>query len=139
MPLPNNNKLQQLLDNAAPSPWKSEREEDSLGIGQFVAHFHISNDHQKYIAAIAATDDNDKEVENTYTLAALAPQLAEEVIQLRDELDQIKQYCHDNMQFSDRKAQQHHRYSHKRHWHDGRWEAYCDIHTRLTQIKENRP
>lgn len=84
MPLPTNRELQEMLVYASPHPWKLE-------------HGFIRPARENATWSIAAIEDGGEQLggDDDIDLMLIAPQLAEEVIRLRDEVSRTKQYCLD--------------------------------------------
>ena len=84
MPLPTNRELQEMLAYASPYPWKRE-------------YGFIRPARENATWSIAAIEDGGEQLggDDDIDLMLIAPQLAEEVIRLRDEVNRIKQYCLD--------------------------------------------
>ena len=79
MPLPTSRELREMLDEATPAPWRAVE----ASICERCAHVRAS------ATLVRSADMADA------SLIALAPQLAEEVIRLREEIDRLKWYCLD--------------------------------------------
>lgn len=82
MPLPDNHELREMLEYASPYPWRRE--------GGFIRPAR-----ENATWSIAAIEDEGGQigVDDDIDLLLLAPQLAEEVIRLRDEIDRVKELC----------------------------------------------
>ncbi|EOI0552141.1 hypothetical protein ACMF9N_001796 [Campylobacter jejuni] len=87
MPLPSNDELRKLLTEAAPGPWEVEElEQQRAGCPPSIG-FWVSGEDARYIASEEVLSEDYNQTERDFTLIALAPQLAEEVIRLRDEIE----------------------------------------------------
>lgn len=122
MPLPTSRELQEMLECASPHPWQkewgfitpSEREPDRL----------LADLGGAYGDVYPRKEDTD--------LMLIAPQLAEEVIRLREEIDLLKSRCRDRALIADaevrlaagerEKARQ-----------EGRAEAYYSTYLQIAQ------
>lgn len=129
MPPPTNRELRELLTEAAPGPWEVEQfdhrgdcpstelwvfgEDTAIATGEVVPEYHYQAD-------------------RNFKLIALAPQLAEEVIRLRDEIDRLKWYCRDSEQVADAETRLADNERAKA-WQEGRAEAYYDTYLQITQ------
>ena len=84
MPPPDNNELREMLEYASAYPWKRE-------------HGFIRPGRENATWSIAAIEDEDGQIggDDDIDLMLIAPQLAEEVIRLREEIDRLKWYCLD--------------------------------------------
>ena len=82
MPLPANRELQEMLEYASPYPWRRE--------GGFIRPAR-----ENATWSIAAIEDEGGQIggDDDIDLLLIAPQLAEEVIRLRDEIDRVKELC----------------------------------------------
>lgn len=85
MPLPTSRELREMLDEATPAPWRA----DEAATCERCAHVRAS------ATLVCSPDMTDA------PLIALAPQLAEEVIRLREEIDRIKHYCLDGCRIAE--------------------------------------
>ena len=128
MPLPTNRELREMLEYASPYPWRRE--------GGFIRPAR-----ENATWSIAAIEDEGGQIggDDDIDLLLIAPQLAEEVIRLREEIDRLKWYCLDSVQVAEaeerladgerEKARQ-----------EGRAEAYYSTYLQITQgqHKENK-
>ena len=128
MPLPTSRELREMLEYASPYPWRRE--------GGFIRPAR-----ENATWSIAAIEDEGGQIggDDDIDLLLLAPQLAEEVIRLREEIDRLKWYCLDSVQVAEaevrladgerEKARQ-----------EGRAEAYYSTYLQITQgqHKESR-
>ena len=82
MPLPDNHELREMLEYASPYPWRRE--------GGFIRPAR-----ENATWSIAAIEDEGGQIggDDDIDLLLIAPQLAEEVIRLRDEIDRVKELC----------------------------------------------
>ena len=82
MPLPTNRELREMLEYASPYPWRRE--------GGFIRPAR-----ENATWSIAAIEDEGGQIggDDDIDLLLIAPQLAEEVIRLRDEIDRVKELC----------------------------------------------
>ena len=118
MPLPTSRELREILDGATPGPWK-------MKWGLIVPHDKGAD----IIADLEGRGDVVPRSEDV-KLLLLAPQLAEEVIRLREEITRIRQLCLNKKQEADAEAENTTRELEKA-WHEGCWEAYYDIYLEL--------
>ena len=121
MPLPDNHELREMLEYASPYPWRRE--------GGFIRPAR-----ENATWSIAAIEDEGGQIggDDDIDLLLIAPQLAEEVIRLRDEIDRLKWHCLDSVQVAEaevrladgerEKARQ-----------EGRAEAYYDRYLQITK------
>ena len=122
MPLPTNRELREMIECASPYPWQkewglitpSEREPDRL----------LADLGGAYGDLCPRKEDTD--------LMLIAPQLAEEVIRLREEIDRLKRRCRDRALIADAEARLADNEREKA-WQRGRAEAYYDTHLQITQ------
>ena len=128
MPLPTSRELREMLEYASPYPWRRE--------GGFIRPARESA-----TWSIAAIEDEGGQIggDDDIDFLLLAPQLAEEVIRLREEIDRLKWHCLDSVQVAEaevrladgerEKARQ-----------EGRAEAYYSTYLQITQgqHKENK-
>ena len=89
MPLPSNDELRKLLTEATPAPWESERFDVKLVDCPRATQFWVSGEDERDIAGAAVLPEYHDQTEQNFTLIARAPQLAEEVIRLRKEIDMM--------------------------------------------------
>ena len=82
MPLPTSRELREMLEYAPPYPWRRE--------GGFIRPAR-----ENATWSIAAIEDEGGQIggDDDIDLLLIAPQLAEEVIRLRDEIDRVKELC----------------------------------------------
>ena len=138
MPLPTNRELREMLEEATPGPWEfdfanlrwDERPASTL--------FWVSGDGPLDIAQRDAQSENRDQTEQNFTLIALAPQLAEEVIRLREEIDRLKWYCLDGCRVAE--AEEAHTTGEHKAREQGKQEAYYGTYLQITQEqhKENK-
>ena len=128
MPLPTSRELREMLEYASSYPWKRE-------------YGFIRPARENASWSIAAIEDGGGQlgVDDDIDLMLIAPQLAEEVIRLREEIDRLKWHCLDSVQVAEaevrladgerEKARQ-----------EGRAEAYYSTYLQITQgrHKENK-
>ena len=95
MPLPTSRELREPLNKAAPGPWEVEELEQQLADCPPSVGFWVSGEDSRYIASEEVLSEDYDQTERDFTLIALAPQLAEEVIRLRDEINRVKHFCLD--------------------------------------------
>ena len=117
MPLPTSSELREMLEEATPGPWRAVE----ASICERCAHVRAS------ATLVCSADMADA------SLIALAPQLAEEVIRLREEIAGIKRFCRDGMKVSEAEARltDHER---EKGWREGRWAAYYDVFHELDKV-----
>ena len=82
MPLPASRELREMLEYASPYPWRRE--------GGFIRPAR-----ENATWSIAAIEDEGGQIggDDDIDLLLIAPQLAEEVIRLREEIDRVKELC----------------------------------------------
>ena len=122
MPLPTTSELREMLEYASPHPWQkewgfitpSEREPDRL----------LADLGGAYGDVYPRKEDTD--------LMLIAPQLAEEVIRLREEIAGIKRFCRDGMEVYEAEARLTD-HEEEKAWREGRRAAYYDIYRQITQ------
>lgn len=85
MSLPDNRELRELLDEATPGTWYT--------CGAGINTTHEVDDNDRVFALDWYWEEERANREEDFALAALAPQLAEEVIRLREEIDRVKELC----------------------------------------------
>lgn len=132
MPLPSNDELRKLLTEAAPGPWEVEELEQQWADCPPSVGFWVSGEDSRYIASEEVLSEDYDQTERDFTLIALAPQLAEEVIRLREEIDRLKWYCRDSEQVADAETRLADNEREKA-WQEGRAEAYYDTYLQITQ------
>lgn len=81
MSLPDNDELREMLEHASAYPWKRE-------------HGFIRPGRENATWSIAAIEDEDGQIggDDDIDLMLIAPQLAEEVIRLREEIDEMADF-----------------------------------------------
>ena len=121
MPLPTSRELREMLEYASPYPWRRE--------GGFIRPARESA-----TWSIAAIEDEGGQIggDDDIDFLLLAPQLAEEVIRLREEIAGVRLFCRDGMRVSEAEARltDHER---EKAWREGRWAAYYDTYMQITQ------
>lgn len=131
MSLPSNDELQELIDEALEGPWNlddcSAEEDDTLE-----PLLRITDCHGATIAEQQWHYTANPQLDPSLHLAALAPQLAEEVIRLREEIDRLKSHCRDRALVADAEARLADNEREKA-WQRGRAEAYYDTYLQITQ------
>ena len=85
MPLPTNRELREMLEYASPYPWQKEW-------GYIIAS---EREPGRVLADLWDTCGGEYPRKEDAGLMLIAPQLAEEVIRLREEIDRLKWYCLD--------------------------------------------
>lgn len=122
MPLPTNRELREMLECASPYPWRKE-----WGL-------IISSDRERDIllAVLSGEYGNAYPRKEDTGLLLIAPQLAEEVIRLREEIDRLKWHCRDSEQVADAETRLADTEREKA-WQEGRAEAYYDTYLQITQ------
>ena len=128
MPLPDNHELREMLEYASPYPWRRE--------GGFIRPAR-----ENATWSIAAIEDEGGQIggDDDIDLLLLAPQLAEEVIRLREEIDRLKWHCLDSVQVAEAEARLADGEREKAR-QEGRAEAYYSTYLQITQgqHKENQ-
>ena len=122
MPLPTSRELREMLDEATPAPWRAVE----ASICERCAHVRAS------ATLVCSADMADA------SLIALAPQLAEEVIRLREEIDRLKWHCLDSVQVAE--AEEAHTTGEHKAREQGKQAAYYGTYLQITQgqHKENQ-
>ena len=138
MPLPTNRELREMLDEATPGPWGFDQLDQQLAGCPPSVGFWVFGEDSRYIATADVLSEDYDQTERGFTLIALAPQLAEEVIRLREEIDRLKWHCRDSEQVADAETRLADNEREKA-WQEGRAEAYYDTYLQITQEqhKEN--
>ena len=138
MPLPTSRELRELLDEATPGPWEFDFTNVRWDERPASTVFWVSGDSPIDIAQREAGSEYSDQTERNFTLISLAPQLAEEVIRLREEIDRLKWHCRDSEQVADAETRLADNEREKA-WQEGRSEAYYDTYLQITQEqhKEN--
>lgn len=128
MPLPTSRELREMLEYASPYPWRRE--------GGFIRPAR-----ENATWSIAAIEDEGGQIggDDDIDLLLLAPQLAEEVIRLREEIDRLKWHCLDSVQVAEAEARLADGEREKAR-QEGRAEAYYSTYLQITQgqHKESR-
>lgn len=121
MPLPTNRELREMLEYASPYPWRRE--------GGFIRPAR-----ENATWSIAAIEDEGGQIggDDDIDFLLLAPQLAEEVIRLREEIDRLKWYCLDSVQVAEAEARLADGEREKAR-QEGRAEAYYSTYLQITQ------
>lgn len=91
MPLPTNRELREAINAAAPAPWFIETMDDISPTGGENKSLWLIGDGYYFIAETKAPASTAAHYIANFRLAALAPQLAEEVIRLRSEVNRLTQ------------------------------------------------
>ena len=81
MPLPSNDELREMLEYASAYPWQHR-----------AGAIHPNNDDATWVVAIVDDEDGQVCLDDDIDLMLLAPQLAEEVIRLREEVDMMADF-----------------------------------------------
>lgn len=81
MPLPSNDELREMLGYASAYPWQHR-----------AGAIHPNNDDATWVVAIVDDEDGQVCLDDDIDLMLLAPQLAEEVIRLREEVDMMADF-----------------------------------------------
>lgn len=121
MSLPTSRELREMLTEATPYPWRR-------------ACGYIRPARTDISWSIAAIEDEGGQIggDDDIDLMLIAPQLAEEVIRLREEIDRLKWYCRDSEQVADAETRLADNEREKA-WQEGRAEAYYDTYLQITQ------
>lgn len=126
MPLPTSRELREMLEYASPYPWRRE--------GGFIRPAR-----ENTTWSIAAIEDEGGQigVDDDIDLLLIAPQLAEEVIRLREEIDRVKEFCLDGCRVAE--AEEAHTTGEHRAREQGKQAAYYGTYLQITQgqHKEN--
>ena len=127
MPLPTTRELREILEYASPYPWRR-------------ACGYIRPARTDSSWSIAAIEDEGGQigVDDDIDLLLLAPQLAEEVIRLRDEIDRVKEFCLDGCRVAE--AEEAHTTGEHRAREQGKQAAYYGTYLQITkeQHKEGK-
>ena len=127
MPLPTTRELREILEYASPYPWRR-----ACGC--------IRPARENATWSIAAIEDEGGQigVDDDIDLLLLAPQLAEEVIRLRDEIDRVKEFCLDGCRVAE--AEEAHTTGEHRAREQGKQAAYYGTYLQITkeQHKEGK-
>ena len=127
MPLPTTRELREILEYASPYPWRR-------------ACGYIRPARTDSSWSIAAIEDEGGQigVDDDIDLLLLAPQLAEEVIRLREEIDRLKWYCLDGCRVAE--AEEAHTTGEHKAREQGKQAAYYGTYLQITQgqHKENQ-
>ena len=127
MPLPTSRELREMLEYASPYPWRRE--------GGFIRPAR-----ENATWSIAAIEDEGGQIggDDDIDLLLIAPQLAEEVIWLREEIDRVKEFCLDGCRVAE--AEEAHTTGEHRAREQGKQAAYYGTYLQITQgqHKESR-
>ena len=115
MPLPTSRELQEMLDEATPGTWRA----DEASICERCAHVRAS------ATLVCSADMADA------SLIALAPQLAEEVIRLREEINRVKHFCLDGCRVAE--AEEARTTGETKALEQGKQAAYYGTYLQITQ------
>ena len=120
MPLPDNHELREMLEYASPYPWRRE--------GGFIRPAR-----ENATWSIAAIEDEGGQIggDDDIDFLLLAPQLAEEVIRLREEIDRVKEFCLDGCRVAE--AEEAHTTGEHRAREQGKQAAYYGTYLQITQ------
>ena len=120
MPLPTSRELREMLEYASPYPWRRE--------GGFIRPAR-----ENATWSIAAIEDEGGQIggDDDIDLLLIAPQLAEEVIRLRDEVDRVKEFCLDGCRVAE--AEEAHTTGEHRAREQGKQAAYYGTYLQITQ------
>lgn len=128
MPLPTSRELREMLDEATSYPWQKEW------------GFIIASEREpgRVLADLWGAYGGVRARKEDIDLMLIAPQLAEEVIRLREEIDRLKWYCLDSVQVAEtevRLATGEHKAREQ-----GKQEAYYSTYLQIAQgqRKENQ-
>ena len=137
MPLPTSRELREMLDEATPAPWGFEQLNQQC-VDYATTEFWLSSEEPRFIATMEVMAEYHDQTERDFTLIALAPQLAEEVIRLRDEVNRIKQYCLDGCRVAE--AEEAHTTGEHKAREQGKQAAYYGTYLQIAQgqHKENQ-
>ena len=127
MPLPTNRELREMLEYASPYPWRRE--------GGFIRPAR-----ENATWSIAAIEDEGGQIggDDDIDFLLIAPQLAEEVIRLREEINRVKHFCLDGCRVAE--AEEAHTTGEHRAREQGKQAAYYGTYLQITQgqHKENQ-
>lgn len=123
MPLPTSRELREMLEYASPYPWRRE--------GEFIRPAR-----ENATWSIAAIEDEGGQigVDDDIDLLLIAPQLAEEVIRLREEIDRVKEFCLDGCRVAE--AEEAHTTGEHRAREQGKQAAYYGTYLQITQRQQ---
>lgn len=77
-------RLRELADKTSPGPWEVEEFEEQYVGCPGVTKFHLGSEDMQNIAVGEATDRHYDQAENNFALITLAPDMARELLRLRD-------------------------------------------------------
>lgn len=122
MSLPTNRELREMLRCASPYPWQKEW------------GFIIPSDKERdrLLADLGGGYGGTSPRKEDTGLMLIAPQLAEEVVRLREEIDRLKWHCLDSVQVAEAEARLADDEREKAR-QEGRAEAFYDIYLQITQ------
>ena len=120
MPLPTSREIREMLEYASPYPWRRE--------GGFIRPAR-----ENATWSIAAIEDEGGQIggDDDIDFLLLAPQLAEEVIRLREEIDRVKEFCLDGCRVAE--AEEAHTTGEHRAREQGKQAAYYGTYLQITQ------
>ena len=120
MSLPTSREIREMLEYASPYPWRRE--------GGFIRPAR-----ENATWSIAAIEDEGGQIggDDDIDFLLLAPQLAEEVIRLREEIDRVKEFCLDGCRVAE--AEEAHTTGEHRAREQGKQAAYYGTYLQITQ------
>ena len=120
MSLPTSREIREMLEYASPYPWRRE--------GGFIRPAR-----ENATWSIAAIEDGGGQIggDDDIDFLLLAPQLAEEVIRLREEIDRVKEFCLDGCRVAE--AEEAHTTGEHRAREQGKQAAYYGTYLQITQ------
>ena len=138
MPLPTSRELREMLDEATPAPWGFDQLDQQWAGCPPSTEFWVYGESPRDIAAVEVIAEYHDQTERNFTLISLAPQLAEEVIRLREEIDRVKEFCLDGCRVAE--AEEAHTTGEHRAREQGKQAAYYGTYLQITkeQHKEGK-
>ena len=89
-------RLRGLVDEASPGPWEVEEFEEQYADCPWVTKFYLGSEDMQSIAVGEATDRYYDQADSNFSLIALAPDMARELLRLRRELTDLRDLMHTN-------------------------------------------
>lgn len=86
-------RLRELAEKASHGPWEVEEFEEQYTGCPGVTKFYLGSEDMQNIAVGEATDRHYAQAENNFALITLAPDMARELLALRDGIEVIRDYC----------------------------------------------
>lgn len=86
-------RLKELADKAGPGPWEVEEIAEQYVGYPAVTKFYLGSEDMQNIAVGEATDRHYDQAGNNFALITLAPDMAHELLRLREGIEVIRDYC----------------------------------------------